>query len=250
MAYNNGLSWPFRCSNSTEILTSIFVFVVLLLLTAGPVLFIIISTTGVAVLLLTILLFLIVVSDYGMTQICLIAIAPTISHTVAQRYNPVAYFCVVSVASVNYFSVGLIGAGFAGQNMSPTDWFHACLQCLGLIVLSLVLIFPASFPDLGIKVLAGVPPRDQPHPEDPESVFGMRPHNWFDTRPSVENEGINRINSLQVFNISGTTSGILHAIVFLWVISRKHFLSLSISLFFTRTMLSILGGKSIFSWAW
>jgi hypothetical protein len=215
--YQDGLSWPFRSRNWGEVLTSILVFVILLCVTGGPIVFIIFASEDVALLLLAILLLLIFVANYAMTQVCLIAIAPSISHTVAQRYNPVAYFCVVSIASVLFFSVGLIGAGFVGQHMSGIDWVHACLQCLGLIVLSLVLIFPASFPDLGIKVRApivGAPTTPPFSPDDPEIVFGMRPENWYDTRPSVQDPMRNRVNTLQVFNISGKTSGILHGIVF------------------------------------
>lgn len=212
--YANGLSWPFRCANATETFVSLTIFVLLTAFTAGPIVLILISAKDIAILLLAVLLFLVVVADYAVTQVCLIAIAPTISHTVAQRYNPVAYFCVISIQSVLYFSIGLIAAGFVNVPMTRIDWMYACLECLGLLMISLVLVFPASFFDSGVKVREGQPAGNPFHDDDPEKLFGMRPVNWYDTRASTTTLDTNRFNSLQVFNISGTTSGILHALVF------------------------------------
>lgn len=212
--YEKGLSWPFRCANLTELTVSLVIFSLLTVFTCGPIVLVLITAKDVAILLVAILLFLVVIADYAVTQVCLIAIAPTISHTVAQRFNPVAYFCVISIQSVLFYAVGLIGAGFIGDPMSRTDWMHACLQCLGLVVISLVLVFPATFPLAGIKVKEGEPAANPFHDDDPEKVFGMRPVNWYDVRASTATANTNRFNSLQVFDISGNLSGNLHALVF------------------------------------
>lgn len=117
MGYEQGLSWPFRCGSWLEGLTSVVVFFLLLGLTTFPILAILISMEdpGVEILLLSILLFLVIAADYAMSQLCFIAIAPSISHTVAQRYNPVSYLSVIIIAAVLYYAVVLIGAGFLNQ---------------------------------------------------------------------------------------------------------------------------------------
>lgn len=85
--------------------------------------------------------------------------------------------------------------------------------------MSFVLVFPASFPDLGIKVRVPAPlsaATSTPYQnDDPEAVFGMRPVNWFDTRQSTANPGIARFLTLQVFDVPGFWSGLWHAVVFI-----------------------------------
>ena len=78
---------------------------------------------------------------------------PIFCHLVNHRFHPVCYFSVISIASVIYFSIGLIGAGYTGVAMTRIDWFEACFQLLGLVLISIALVFPASFPEANVNII-------------------------------------------------------------------------------------------------
>lgn len=146
------------------------------------------------------------ICTHAISQVCNIDKAPTISHTVAQRYHPVSYFCTISVASVLFYSMALIGGGFSNP-MSRLDWFYVSSEVIGFLLISLILVFPVSFFESQIFLQA---PDLSPFGADQplEKELGMRPANWYDTVQSGDNR---YLSSLKVFNLSGKLSGALHA---------------------------------------
>ena len=37
--------------------------------------------------------------------------------------------------------------------MTRIDWFEACFQLLGLVLISIALVFPASFPEANVNII-------------------------------------------------------------------------------------------------
>lgn len=222
--YSDGLTSPFAF-NDGKFLKSTIIFVVLTGMTAFPILVVIFSSQDIGFLMLSILLLLITVTAYAITHILFIMkknpdfLPSTVSHLVNHRFHPVCYFSVISIASVIYFSIGLIGAGYTGVAMTRIDWFEACFQLLGLVLISIALVFPASFPEANVNIIkteAAV----QSLPEgfdDSNTILGMTPANWYGikTVQTTQTGPKDVIDSLRVFDISGNVSSILGTIVFL-----------------------------------
>ena len=231
--YSDGLTSPFAFHDGT-FLKSTIIFVVLTGMTAFPILVVILSSQDIGFLMLSILLLLITVTDYAITHILFIMkmnpvfLPSSVSHLVNHRFHPVCYFSVISIASVIYFSIGLIGAGYTGVAMTRVDWFEACFQLLGLVLISIALVFPASFPEANVKIIikteAGGNPTLPAGFDGSNTILGMTPDNWYGIKtvptqagqpPTQTGPPQEVIDSLRVFNISGNVSSILGTIVFL-----------------------------------
>jgi hypothetical protein len=117
-------------------------------------------------------------------------IAGTVSHTVAQRYNPVAYWTVESVSGLIYYCLGVILAGFGASNMKDFDWLFLALEVASLFFISLIFIFPADFKSDTLN----------------SEKLGMQPLDWFQTNDNGD------YVFLMVFNIESKTSDFLHGL--------------------------------------
>ena len=210
MGYEDGLTWPFRLD---KLLISVIVFILLLIFTIFPVFIFLFSSENIWQFLLSILLLLISVSDYAIIQALVTSKPPaSISYLVGRRYHPVYYFCIVSIVAVLYFSIGLIGAGYTGVSMTNMDWFYATFEIFGLIFMSVTFVLPGSIYEEGIKIAA---PAENPVADVAAiNALGMEPRQWYDTRKSVSTQALLRIDTLQVFNLPGSTSWKLNLIFF------------------------------------
>ena len=251
---NNGLTWPCRCGarngNFYATLKSFGVFIFLISILEGPIFVVLISSQNIGKLLVSILLLLILVTTYAITQILFITnesntenvVPSSVNHLVNHRFHPICYFSIISIVSVLYFSIGLIGAGYTGVDMTSIDWFHACFELLGFILISTALVFPASLPEAGVKIPARVDKnnndlrgsveisvdknpltmsKNESKTDEEEAwkvsndILGMTPANWYGTVPEKLNTEKRLIESLRVFNISGKYSSRLGTMAFL-----------------------------------
>jgi hypothetical protein len=163
-------------------------------ITIGPPVVVMLFAHGVVLLLLAVLIFFEIRMLFGFAQILRIAVAPTISNTVAQRFNPIAYYTICGICSVLQYSIALIGVGFVKEVMTALDWTIACLSILGLLILGLITIFPADIDKI---------------PED----LGMYPTDWYESRNSLSRGHV--VVGLHVHNLSAAQSGAIHVAAFL-----------------------------------
>ena len=130
--------------------------------------------------------------DYAIIQMWNASIAGTISGTVAQRYHPVAYYTIISLTALVYFVAALITFGFANP-MSKMEWFYICFEVLGLVLLSLVLVFPATV-----------------HMRSSDDLH-MTPSNWFASEMIFNTT---YFHYLMIFNVPMRFTDSLHGIAF------------------------------------
>lgn len=125
-------------------------------------------------------------------------LAGTISHTVAQRYNPVAYFAIESLSAFSHYALALIVAGFIGSSMQTYDYVMMILEILSVSFVSMIFIFPASFSfDDEAKT---------------EQELGYEPRNWYVSK-TISRDYSTRVKVyiyLMVLNIPASWSNALH----------------------------------------
>ena len=217
--YENGLrgpcTWP--CLILPEGYTGLqraiinFFTVVVILFNVGCVAVVIGYTRGRDIFILGVLGCLFLNVDYAILQMWNVAIAGTISETVAQRYHPVAYYTIISLVSLLYFVIAVICFGFSNP-MSKKEWFYISFEVGGLFILSLVFVFPSV-----LHMKRGGTQNDLPQGE---SNLGMAPANWYhsETMPQRANHVYSAhtyFDHLKVFNLTEDGTTALHRGVFI-----------------------------------